>query len=108
MTQDKEIVFFDIVSMVYNRTGYKLKDIGLGTRVYKDMKIDGDDAMEFLFELSSKYNIDMGEFQFEDYFEKEGFSPLRLLPILSGIRKHKDLLVSDLVDAAMEGRWKKG
>jgi hypothetical protein len=42
------------------------------TKIEKELKITGDDAVEFIEAFSQKFNVDITNFEFEKYFEPEG------------------------------------
>ena len=42
------------------------------TDLVKDLKLNGDDAYEFIYLFSKKFNVSITEFKFEEYFYPEG------------------------------------
>lgn len=44
------------------------------TDLVKDLKLNGDDAYEFIYLFSKKFNVSITEFKFEEYFYPEGRS----------------------------------
>lgn len=42
------------------------------TDIVKDLKLNGDDAYEFIYLFSKKFNVSITEFKFEEYFYPEG------------------------------------
>jgi acyl carrier protein len=44
------------------------------TRLYEDLGIYGDDAVEFLIAFGKKFNVDVSKFMAADYFKGEGAS----------------------------------
>ncbi len=42
------------------------------TDLVKDLKLKGDDAYEFICLFGKKFNVDITEFDFEEYFYPEG------------------------------------
>ncbi len=47
--------------------------IGLHSSIIDDLKLDGPDAMEFLATFSLKYDVDISDFPFRDYFHDHEF-----------------------------------
>lgn len=77
------------------------------TRLYKDLKIDGDDAFELLKIYEKKFNVDMQDFNYVDYFAPEGIDLLGALKRLFGLEKKKlkEITLGDMEKAALIGRW---
>nr|WP_284428169.1 DUF1493 family protein [Acidovorax sp. SUPP2522] len=44
-----------------------------------DLHITGDDAVDFMEKFFDKFDVDYQEFEFQRYFNGEGFNPLKLL-----------------------------
>ena len=42
------------------------------TRLAEDLKITGDDSVEFLIEFGKEFNVDVSNFKAADYFDGEG------------------------------------
>ncbi|MCQ4916960.1 DUF1493 family protein [Bacteroides nordii] len=57
------------------------------TDLVKDLKLNGDDAYEFIYLFSKKFNVSITEFKFEEYFYPEG--DRILLKLLNLILKPK-------------------
>jgi hypothetical protein len=64
-----------------------------------DLRIYGDDAVDILESFSEKFNLDLHDFIFDDYFKAEGSSFFTFLE-----KQRKDLLVLDLINAALAGK----
>lgn len=78
------------------------------TKLYEDLKIDGDDAFELLQAFSEKFNVDMSEFKYNEYFAPEGIDIIGVLSRLfkdKEKKKLKSLTLADLEEAAKEGKW---
>ncbi len=60
----------EIVKLVAEISGRS--DVRPDSRLGADLGIDGDDAIEILGRIASKYEIDWSEFQFPRYFDDEG------------------------------------
>jgi hypothetical protein len=80
------------------------------TGLQSDLKLDGDDLIEVLELLASKFGIDMSRFRLEDYGHDEGFhlSPLRLLDRLRGtdvLAGKKVITLATIEESLKLGRW---
>jgi Protein of unknown function (DUF1493) len=106
-SQNSDPIFQELVRFIADFTGYQ-KEINLDTSINCDIKIDGDDASDFIQHIERKYSVDFTGFQFKRYFSEEGF---RLFDIailynwISGKREYEILYVSDLLSAIKRGKW---
>jgi hypothetical protein len=91
-----------IVAQGWERDENKLN---ANTRISEDLGLEGDDADDFMQAFSKKFNVDLANFNFDEYFASEGFDPFRLLAYLIGIKKYKSITLSDLERAARNKRW---
>lgn len=69
------------------------------TRLYYDLNLYGDDAVEFLDRFMVRFSVDMSEFRFADYFPSEGDWILpSILRFLMGKSQptYRSLTLSDL------------
>lgn len=97
----------EIVDFVQSR-GYddflgRKKSLTRETELFRDLKITGDDAIDFLSEFTEIFSMHVGDFNFHDYFEEEGFWPFR------GSEKTKErrkITLGMLEQAARSGVWK--
>ena len=48
------------------------KHITLETSINKDLCIEGDDAIDFLNEFATLFQVDITQFSFDEYFYNEG------------------------------------
>ncbi|GKS85740.1 DUF1493 family protein [Acidovorax sp. SUPP1855] len=55
------------------------KKINPSTTIEDDLHITGDDAVEFMEKFFDRFNVDYQEFNFQRYFNGEGFNPFKLL-----------------------------
>lgn len=73
----------------------------LDVEVEKDLKITGDDAVEFILAFGKEFDVDVSHFPLSDYFDGEGLDTIGL--IISLFRKKtknkKVLKLKDLDDA---------
>lgn len=79
---------------------YKLKD---DTRIFHDLGVDGDDAIELIENFSQKFDVKISDFPYEKYFGPEAsLSPFSIIAhILGKQKKFQPLRVADLVNAAI-------
>ena len=75
------------------------RNIPPDTAINHDLHIQGDDAIDFLTEFATIFEVDITDFPFEEYFYNEGqLSLLWLLEIFKPYRK-KPLPISLLIKA---------
>ncbi len=71
------------------------------TLLERDLRITGDDAVEFILAFGQKFNVDVSKFRLDEYFEAEGI----LGPFFSffyryiGSSTKKKIKIKDLLDA---------
>jgi hypothetical protein len=89
-----------------------IEQFGFPKKLSYETKINelaGDDAIEFIEEFSKKYNVDMSEFRFDDYFGPElGFNPIYYLLCLIFARhklRYIPITVRDLVEIVKKQKW---
>ena len=80
--------------------GIELKEeIRENTEIEYDLRITGDDAVDFILSFGNKFNVDVSSFQLAEYFESEG----KLLPVFFNIMYNhsskKKLTIRHLLDA---------
>jgi len=85
-----------------------ITDFNESTELESDLGITGDDASEFLFDFSQKFNIKLTHFDINQYFLLEGEDHLQTLLgwlRLRKIKKHnrKKLTIGDLIQAIKIG-----
>lgn len=78
------------------------------TQLIKDLKMDGDDAYEFIEKFAKEFKVDSSDFKFGDYFSAEGFD---LIGIIGSIFKKaesklKPLTLGDLEQSVITGKLK--
>lgn len=122
---------FDIRSLVAKHARVEPHQLRGNTRVGEDLGIVGDDAEELLTEFSEKFNVDLTNFRFQDYFPDEGTADMtyyllknsggslrrrgpnpfrRMEEAIWGVfarnKSFKSLTLEQLMVAAKEGEWK--
>lgn len=76
------------------------------TRIVEDLKLDGDDGIEFIDNFHDQYPFESSDFNYSDYFGSEGLS-LGIFDYFRGRKTplRKPLTIGMLVDAAVKGKW---
>lgn len=77
------------------------------TDIVKDLKLKGDDAYEFIRLFSEKFNVNIAEFNFEEYFDSEGdwiFPMILDLLLKRKEKKKKKITLGDLERGVKEGK----
>ena len=96
----------DVVKFIADFIGVKANKISSESRIYEDLKVDGDDAIELIFEFAKHFEVDMEGFEPKKYFAPEGIDLIgALLGLFKKNKKLEPLKVSHLVDAANKKRW---
>jgi acyl carrier protein len=70
------------------------------TIIYKDLGITGDDAYDLIIAFRKKFNVDVSNYMFADYFEPEGMNWL----VPHTIKNKKALTIGHLEKAIQAGR----
>lgn len=77
------------------------------TDLVNDLKLKGDDAYEFICSFSDRFNVNIADFKFEEYFYPEGDCVLRELlniVLFRKIENKKKITLGNLVEGVKEGR----
>lgn len=102
-----EDILEGIKVLIHKYTGQTKIPLNRSTRLYQDLKIDGDDAFELLKDFSSKYNVDMSDFKFNEYFSPEGIDIIgAIISLFKNRPKLKELTIGDMELAVIEGKLK--
>lgn len=94
------ILLKKIVSLIEDLMGEYPFPIILTTALKQDLDITGDDAVEFIIDYSSHFNVDVSGFKATDYFDGEGMDILQFF----NKNKKKELTIGDLVAGIKAGR----
>lgn len=84
-------------------------DINLGSRLFHDLGVDGDDAKELMDNYADEFNVSLDGFDFNQYFGPE--NPISVIDLFLSFFKRnnqeniKELKVEDLIDAAESGSF---
>ena len=62
----------NIIDICSKISGVKRSNISLMSSINNDLKIDGDDIVELLEHLITKYNLNTEKFEYSKYFDWEG------------------------------------
>ena len=106
-TMKKNAIRERVFEFIKQETG--VANIDLKTELMRDLKLDGDDAQEFMSKFADHFSVDLSDFEFRRYFGPEaGFNPFVYLYLLLFKPKSstlKSLTVADLLRAANQGQW---
>lgn len=86
---------------------FKEMEIGVNTRIKEDLKINGDDADEFLIAFGNEFKVDVSKFKIDEYFDDEGEPILpAIIRMITGKQKRqtKELTMTHLEKAVLAGR----
>ncbi|MCX2800793.1 DUF1493 family protein [Microbulbifer thermotolerans] len=96
-----------VIDFLSNETAISASKINLSTRLFHDLGIDGEDAMDLISEFSKSYEVDVSNFQYSEYFGNEGAaSPFSLIKMILNCRTQadkKELTVEKLIESIREG-----
>jgi acyl carrier protein len=100
--------FERLKAYVVERTGVEPDEVTLDARLYNDLGIYGDDAVELLVGYGIFFNVDVTKFMAADYFRGEGDLILpALIRFLTGKRPEsgkKVLTIAHLEKGIVAGR----
>jgi hypothetical protein len=96
----------------HNRVLEFLRDIGQPsrpisreTRVYHDLLISGDDAVEVFDRVATAFSTSFKGFDFERYFPNETESLFARVGLLFGWAPYRIMTVGHLLDVVEAGAW---
>jgi acyl carrier protein len=67
-----ESTFEELREFIVNQVGVNQEDVTYDTRLYEDLGVYGDDAVELLINYGKRFNVDVSRFMAADYFKGEG------------------------------------
>jgi len=83
-----------------NRWGLGEREIQRSTRIEQDLKLTGDDAIEFIIAFGKEFNVNVSNFMADEFFEAEGIYPFQnVINSLFGVKNKnykKVLTIGDL------------
>jgi acyl carrier protein len=106
-----EQIFGEIRDFIHETWDVPKRQISPATSLGRDLRMDGDDADDFMAAYRERFKVDLTDFIFEKHFGVEAaFEPLSYLYLRifrpEEFRK-PEITVADLVSAAKAGRWNK-
>lgn len=90
-----------VLSVLARRSGLERSRISDDSRLVQDLKLDGDDAIDALLEISKQCEMDIAGFDSSLYFRPE---PNLLSIFRSKSAPQREMTVGQLVAAARQGR----
>jgi acyl carrier protein len=90
--------FSDLVKFTIKESCIDDEPITRETRLYDDLGIYGDDAVDFLIAYGKKFKVNVSKFMLADYFKGEGVGIFDVEP------KKKTLTVGHLEKGIIAGR----
>lgn len=106
-----EMIFERLKGFIYSVRWKYRQSLTFETRLYEDLKIDGDDAIDFFLAFENEFNVDVSQFNLGKYFNGEGFDPIGLSKVFKMLKGQKEtssekkisLNLGHLVKAIKEG-----
>ncbi|HPF10364.1 MAG TPA: DUF1493 family protein [Flavobacteriaceae bacterium] len=101
--------FDQIIDLLPKKFLKKIHSLNRETELEENIGLTGDDADEFLSDYAEKFNVDISEFIFNDYFLEEGedhFQTIASWFFGQKIKKNgrKRLTLGHLEDAVRKGK----
>lgn len=90
-----------VFSVLARRSGLERSQISGSSRLVQDLKLDGDDAIDALLEISKQCGMEIADFDSSLYFRAE---PNLLSIFRSKGAPKRQMTVGQLVAAARQGR----
>jgi len=102
-----------VIGFVSKQVRINAAKLDLGTSLFHDLGIDGDDAVDFFKAFSDEFQTDLSELDLRKHFGAEGWTSSGFfLRLLSRLRitnneelKPVPICLSDLVKAAEARKW---
>ncbi len=74
------------------------------TRIQEELGLTGDDAFEFITAYAKEFNVDIGKFSFQKYFNSES-DLFHLKTFSNNPSPKKAITLGDLEKAIIMGKW---
>jgi hypothetical protein len=103
LTPEPEI-YEKILTFVLEETGTR-KCLTRQTDLLRDLGVDGDDASEFMYNFGEKFQVDLSNFRFDNYFGGEGLSLIIFIKSLFSPPVKSSCTIELLFDAASNRHW---
>lgn len=102
-----ELNFEEIQSFISEFCVIEKEELTPEAKLYHDLGVTGDDAVEFMEAFIDKYDIDDTDFYFDKYFRGEGLSLVDLYYFLFERKKLKRLpiTIQHLFEVAKAKKW---
>lgn len=87
-------VFIELLSFIkghLGKTWWARGELTRASRLYEDLRIDGDDAIDFFIAFEKKFGVDLSNFKLGMYFNGEGFDPIGISKIVRILFGQKEL-----------------
>lgn len=81
--------FERIKSLIVKNNWESGEKINISTRLFHDLGLTGDDAVDFFIAFNKEFNVDISNFDLYKYFSKEG--GVNLIPLLYRLKLIKQL-----------------
>lgn len=96
-------IFDKIKLFVTEKRGKYRKKLTSETQLERDLKITGDDFVEFMDDFEERFNVNTQNLDLSEYFVNEG--TLQLLLVILGIPTGKKVItLGDLQQGVLEGK----
>lgn len=110
--ENKNAAYERVVDFITKEFGGKKEKMNLQTTLEGDLKITGDDGIDFINLFLKKFKIEYEQKENRPkYFDDEGYSPVNFVTLYHWIRgkkdnrKQYDLTLQHLVKVIEQGRW---
>ncbi|MEJ7694658.1 DUF1493 family protein [Daejeonella sp.] len=104
--------FQKLTEYIHNKYSIPYKQLTRESEIEKDLKITGDDAVEFIDDIFVKFNVQCKRFDYNKYFEPEGFGFINFNKIIGWFIKlpqqptiKQRLTLGDIEHAITTGVW---
>ena len=86
---------------------YTWRELGADPRIFHDLKLRGEDAGDFLEDLSKEFKVDLSEMHFSEYFPAEYYSLRDIVTDLFRVTdtRWRELRLKHLVKICKERKW---
>ena len=81
------------------------KELTKSTRIYEDLLIAGDDAVELLEKMQAECGTSFRGFRFDEYFPNETEALFCRIMLLFKRSSKRTITVQHLIDVAQRGVW---
>ena len=109
-------VFDEVVQFIHNEMGkvwWRSKPLTRYTRLYEDLRIDGDDATDLFLAFQKQFKVDLTALDLRKHFNDEGFDPVGISTFIRKITRQppppkkssKPITLGDLENTIKRGKW---